>query len=269
MTGRIRLSTRRPLALMYHGFTTTPRHDPENLFVDVADLRAQLAGLRRRGWSPLSLDAYLHARTQRRRGFLVTADDGFVSFAEHGWPVLRDLGIPAVLFVPSALVGDRSRWLPDDQGEAILDADALRALTAEGVEIGVHGADHRSLAGLDRDELTRQVVHARRALADVTGTAPRVFAYPYGTWDAAAATAVQAAGYEAAFGVLRGDRRWAIPRVDVTARDTPAIFRVKCAPGYHRARSAATAHRAAGLARRVVERLAPTSRHAPCTGAHR
>ena len=33
---------------------------------------------------------------------LITFDDGYRDFAEHAWPVLRELGLPAVLFVPTA-----------------------------------------------------------------------------------------------------------------------------------------------------------------------
>lgn len=33
---------------------------------------------------------------------LITFDDGYLDFAVHAWPVLRDLGLPAVLFVPTA-----------------------------------------------------------------------------------------------------------------------------------------------------------------------
>ena len=29
-------------------------------------------------------------------------DDGYLDFAEHAWPTLQSLGIPAVLFVPTA-----------------------------------------------------------------------------------------------------------------------------------------------------------------------
>lgn len=33
---------------------------------------------------------------------LVTIDDAYRDFAEHAWPTLRELGVPAVLFVPTA-----------------------------------------------------------------------------------------------------------------------------------------------------------------------
>lgn len=36
------------------------------------------------------------------RAVLVTFDDGYCDFAEHAWPVLRKLGLPVTLFVPTA-----------------------------------------------------------------------------------------------------------------------------------------------------------------------
>ena len=33
---------------------------------------------------------------------LITFDDGYLDFAEHAWPVLREFSLPAVLFVPTA-----------------------------------------------------------------------------------------------------------------------------------------------------------------------
>lgn len=42
------------------------------------------------------------------RAVLITFDDAYADFAEHAWPVLRRLGLPATLFVPTAFPGDAS-----------------------------------------------------------------------------------------------------------------------------------------------------------------
>ena len=64
-------------------------------------------------YRPVSLTELLAARRGERllplRSVLVTFDDGYRDFAEHAWPILRRLGIPAVLFVPTAYPGDPGR----------------------------------------------------------------------------------------------------------------------------------------------------------------
>jgi len=43
------------------------------------------------------------------RALLLTFDDAYADFATHAWPVLRRLGLPATLFVPTAFPGDPTR----------------------------------------------------------------------------------------------------------------------------------------------------------------
>jgi len=44
-----------------------------------------------------------------RRAVLVTFDDAYRDFAEHAWPVLRRLGLPTTLFVPTAFADEPTR----------------------------------------------------------------------------------------------------------------------------------------------------------------
>ena len=223
----------RPVVLMYHGFGETSA-DPYDLFVAEPALRSQLDYLARRRWRPLDLDGYLAAWSRGRAGrdYLVTIDDGFTSVATVAAPVLANRGVPSVLFVPPALLGGTTAYLGKSPTEPLLDGDALRELPATGMEIGVHGLDHTSLAGLSDADLLRHTREAREALADVVGTPPRAFAYPFGDWDARAAKAVEAAGYDVAFSVYDDGGRYAVSRVDVKPHDTLTALRVKLLPGY-------------------------------------
>lgn len=234
--GRAHVPRRRPVVLMYHGFSVGRRpRDPYHLFVREDALRQQLDHLRRTGWEALDLDGYLAAADGRRsaRGtYLVTIDDGFHSVADIGVPVLAELGIPSVLFVPAGRLGKPNGWLQDEPDELILDADRLRSLTTMGVEIGVHGWEHASMAGMDEAALRTATRQARGALADAVGTLPRAFAYPYGDYDAAATAAVAAAGFDVAFSVYSDSGRYAVSRVDVKPDDTLRAFRVKLVPHY-------------------------------------
>jgi peptidoglycan/xylan/chitin deacetylase (PgdA/CDA1 family) len=229
---------RRPVVLMYHGFATARRvEDQENLLVPEDALRAQLDLLRSRRFRALDLDGFLgtlDGRVQPGRSFLLTADDGYRSFGEIAAPLLDAARVPSVLFVPPALLGGTSSWVPEIADEPLLAPDELRDLTGMGVEVGVHGLDHSRLVGLSDSELVRQTKDARQLVADLTGILPRAFAFPFGAFDRRACLAVASAGFEVAFSVFDDAGRYAISRVDVNATDNRRSFRLKLIPGYRR-----------------------------------
>jgi peptidoglycan/xylan/chitin deacetylase (PgdA/CDA1 family) len=63
----------------------------------VVSMEEVLAAVERRGGLP-------------PRSVLVTFDDGYRDFGTRAWPVLRGLGLPVTLFVPTAFPGDPGRW---------------------------------------------------------------------------------------------------------------------------------------------------------------
>lgn len=257
-----RRPVRRPLVLLYHGFTETPRaDDPENLFVEVAAFEQQLDFFLRQGWTPLDLDGYLAAcrgLPTPRRSFLVTIDDAFESVADLAAPVLAARGVPAVLYVPAGLIGRTATWLPSPADEPILAEDALRELIREhDIELGGHGWEHDAMSDLTPDQLRRETRQVRERLREVVGHDVRSFSYPFGIYDAAAARAVDAAGYDVAFSVHHDCGPMAISRVDVNSTDTLGTMRVKTIPGYRRIWRALEVARPL---RRAIRRTAAGSR---------
>lgn len=66
-----------------------------------------------RNWRVVSLLEVIEAvETERplvNRAVLLTFDDGYKDFGETAWPILREFGLPAVLFVPTAYPGNSHR----------------------------------------------------------------------------------------------------------------------------------------------------------------
>ena len=220
---------------MYHYFGPAPDSDPERLFVDTAMFGAQLDHLQRTGWRALSLDEYVAAldgAPTPRRSYLVTIDDGHESVGRVAAPLLHGRGIPSVLFVCPGLLGDRARWTQSYPDERLSPATQLRELPSLGMELGVHSWDHTRMVDLDATALEAQVRRSYTALHDATGVSARAFAYPFGTHDLAARTAVATAGYDVAFAVAREHGRYAVDRVFVQSTDSLAAFRLKLSGGY-------------------------------------
>ena len=167
----------------------------------------------------------------------LTFDDGYGGVFSHAWPILRELGVPATVFIvaerPDAqqaywwdhpdvarhtAVWGRDRWLDELKGDAsgIATAlslapsarlpaslrpagwDTIRTAAREGFEIGVHSATHRSLTRVANGELSREILVSRDTIRSRTGADPQFFAYPYGVWDTRVRDAVRAAGYRGA-----------------------------------------------------------------------
>lgn len=224
-----------PRVLMYHYFGSAPGADPEKLFIGQEMLTAQLDHLDRRGWRALRLDEYLAAldgAPTPRRSYLLTIDDGHESVGRLAAPLLHARGIPSVLFVCPGLFGDRARWAEAYPDERLSPAEELRALPALGMELGVHSWDHTRMVGMDEAALELHVRRSHAALLAATGVSARSFAYPFGTHDLAARTAVAAAGYDVAFAVAREHGRFAVDRVFVQSTDSLAAFRLKLSSGY-------------------------------------
>lgn len=175
----------------------------------------------------------------------VTFDDGYAGVFDNALPLLRDLAIPATVFVLAEAPGReeafwwddpevlraystdrRERWLTDLRGDSATIVDsldgthrpwqpppwcrpatwqAITAAAASGLTLGVHSSTHRSLPTLTDASLHREVVESRDVITRRTGVTPVFFAYPYGLWSDRVRRAVHAAGYRAAF-TLEADR---------------------------------------------------------------
>lgn len=102
-----------------------------------------------------------------------------------------------------------------------MDADELRQLAADGrVSIGAHTLTHPVLPALSREQKVRQVELCAAQCQELVGETPRLFAYPYGDFDAETVDVVRAAGYTMACStreelVWQGDDPLLLPRIAV------------------------------------------------------
>lgn len=114
----------------------------------------------------------------------LTFDDGFANFAVEAWPLLRERGLPATVFVVADHVGGDNRWRGRSEAGIpvlpLLDWDALERLRAEGVTIGAHTRTHPFLPALDAGTLDEEMSLAAAEIGRRLGERPIGLAYPYG-----------------------------------------------------------------------------------------
>lgn len=238
-SARSRLSTGEAVVLAYHAVGDLSGDLLQEYAVPAERLAEQLDDLARRGHTFIDLETLLRAlRGEERlppKAVLVTFDDAYVDLLREGCPVLEARGIPAVVFAVAGSLGGSNDWRREGARELpLLDAAGLKEAAARGVEVGSHCMTHRQLPKVPAEELDRELRGSAEALERAGLPRPRALAYPHGEWSNEVAAAVHRAGYEAAFTVTpgraaRASNRYALPRIEVLASDTPKTIRVKVA----------------------------------------
>ena len=197
--------------LVYHHVVGSEQHDPAELTASAGLFERQCLYLRDNGYQVAAAAdavAMLGGGTDPGRIVVLTFDDGYVDLQTNALPILERFRYPATAFVVADALVDGARPVA---GKSYLGVAEAREIVAGGlVTIGCHGATHANLRGLSDDALRRETTGAKRRIEDALGVPVRLFAYPFGSydaWDARVRDAVQAAGFDAAFTSIAGPNR--------------------------------------------------------------
>jgi peptidoglycan/xylan/chitin deacetylase (PgdA/CDA1 family) len=232
-----------PVMLMYHAVTPDTVAPDWPWAVSMRQFRDQLDFLATEGYATPTMGELAAAPIQNWPGrtAVITFDDGYADNLA-ACEELQKRGMRATWFIVSGSIGQPPGW-PDDGRPAgrLLNADELREMQVNGMEIGSHTVNHVRLTGLDDEHLMQELTHSRTTLEDLLGTAVGSFAYPYGDWDQRCAAAVQQAGYAAACTTepgwtLRDNSLFQLRRLTILNIDTPGSFARKLCFGSHNVR---------------------------------
>jgi len=192
------------VVLMYHKFG-------EDRFpstsVTLAQFETHLEYLKHNGYHVLPLDEIVSAfRNQSplpEKSVAITIDDAYASVYEHAYPRMKQLNWPFTVFVATD---------PVDRGfGSIMTWDQMRDMKKNGVQFSNHTATHDHLIQQRTDEsagehiarVRADIARAQQRLLEELGSAPMLFAYPYGEYNMQIARLVESMGF-IAFGQHSG-----------------------------------------------------------------
>ena len=217
--------------LMYHKVGTPPPGSRlGKLWVSMAQFRRQMSHLSRHGYTPIVFrDLYAfwdHGTPLPPRPVLITFDDGYQNNHAEAFPILREFGFPATIFVVVQTVGADNRW-HDPASETriqMITWAQLKELRAAGWEIGSHTMSHSNLKKIDLTQVGPEVEKSRAAIGEALGEVPDTFAYPYGGGEdvPAIVDAIRKAGYRSAVTVRAG--KWPVPKLRERPFNLPRSF---------------------------------------------
>ncbi len=236
------------------------------------------AGLLARGYTPWPLrrvlDWHRDGRPIPPRTFVVTFDDGYASTYHNAWPILREFGIPATVFLTTGYLDARRPFPFDDwslAGATHVPADWWRLLsTAECeemlagglIDLGSHTHTHADFFHRPKD-FRQDLELSLAVLGKQFGLARTTFAFPFGHCDSRLRGEAERAGMLCALTTIE---RQVTPhtdpfdwgRITVAPTDTETTLASKLDGWYQAARDAWHGFRRRRMPERpVAESVAP------------
>ena len=132
---------------------------------------------------------------KKQRKILLTIDDGFLSFYENAWPILKKEKIPFILFVSTREVGSFN----------YMSWSQIREISKEDfVEIGNHSHTHEYLVDEDiktiREDIEKSISIFKKELKKNS----IFFSYPFGEYNLDFKNLIKSLGFKYAFGQHSG-----------------------------------------------------------------
>jgi peptidoglycan/xylan/chitin deacetylase (PgdA/CDA1 family) len=189
--------------LTYHQITAEV--PPANLrfAVSLNQFKRQMRYLHENGYASLSLTEMLcrsdSVRSQWRKTFVLTFDDGYENFYTLAYPILRSHGFTATVF----LITDKIFKQNDPKREAdnrYLTWEQIELLHKDDFSFGSHTCSHAMLTKLPRDAIQRELVNSKACLEARLGQEIPWLSYPYAASNSEIQNMSQEIGYRAAFG---------------------------------------------------------------------
>jgi len=182
------------ISLMYHRFEEN-KYPSTN--IKIADFKSHLEILRESNIkfiNPKDFEKEINDNKKQRK-LLLTIDDGFLSFYNNAWPLLKKNKIPFILFVSTREVGafNYMSW------------DQIKEISKENfVEIGNHSHTHEYLVDETDEIIEADIQKSINIFKEKLGKNSEFFSYPFGEYSENFKNIIKKLGFKYAFGQHSG-----------------------------------------------------------------
>ena len=189
--------------LMYHAFGG-PGEGASRFVLPVRKFKIQMWILRFLKYHVIRLDDYLkymeNGQLPPERSIILTIDDGYEDNYSLAYPILKQFGFPATIFLVSSYLGQTNRWDRDEilTGRALFGLTAAKEMQNDGISFGSHTRTHPFLTRLSQQQTREEICQSKADLEQNLGIRIRLFSYPYGDYDDQVAAAVKETGFDGA-----------------------------------------------------------------------
>jgi peptidoglycan/xylan/chitin deacetylase (PgdA/CDA1 family) len=125
------------------------------------------------GYRTISLEE-LGGKDPDDKSAIITFDDGYENFYSKAFPILKNYGFSATVFLPTHYVDNEAF-----KGKKCLTWQQVAELCKEGISFGSHTHTHPLLRSLSRAAVCDELITSRTILENKIGLPIKVFSYPY------------------------------------------------------------------------------------------
>lgn len=183
--------------LMYHNINDAYDSRNTNVEMSVSDFKSQMNALKENGYTAILFEDYISYIKGKgklpEKPILVTFDDGYLNNYTVAFPILKELGMKATIFVVTGRMGvDGVVTYPHftwEQAKEMYDSGMI--------DIQSHTHFHSELINLSKNDLVLELRKSKFLIEKNLGKKVNVLAFPYGFSNAMVRNEARIAGYDA------------------------------------------------------------------------
>jgi peptidoglycan/xylan/chitin deacetylase (PgdA/CDA1 family) len=202
--------------LMYH-HVQDPQVAKDNhqtsISVDTETFREQMVYLKGKGYQALGIQELVNffnnGTIPPKKSVILTFDDGYEDFYFNAYPILKENGFLAIMFLPTGLMNNYG----------YLNWSEISEMAANGIYFGNHTWSHKSVAQ-QQSIIESEITTADTQLTERNLDNLKIFAYPYGSTNSRTETFLTGKGYSLAFTTKFGStlcdkQKYELPRLRI------------------------------------------------------
>jgi len=208
--------------LMYHKIAADEKLCRSHwTYVSEEQFRKHLTLLDHWGFTPITFEDYLLYRKGEinlpKKSVILTFDDGYEGIYKIAFPMLKEFGWNAVLFVLGDRIVKSDFWdkhsgLPEAN---LLSGEQIIEMHEAGFEVGSHSMQHANLINIPQKIARYEILQSKEMLQALLKSQVKSFCYPYGLTNNTIKNIVHESGYELACGVYTGPPKFWEDKYDI------------------------------------------------------
>jgi peptidoglycan/xylan/chitin deacetylase (PgdA/CDA1 family) len=201
-------------------------------------LRRQFQYLERNGYETVTFRDLNRCADPGRRRIILTFDDGYEDNYTTLFPMLREFGFTAVIFMVTRLPSNVWAAAQGEPDHRLMTAAQAREMAAHGVELGGHTQTHVNFDTVPPEVARAEILGCKADLEEWLGVPTISFAYPYGAIHPDVKQLVKDAGFRYGIATKSGppcidEDPFHVKRIAVSYRTGMLTFRMKVSGHYH------------------------------------